>query len=98
MDGRATPDDGTIGSMKWVQMRIVDGLERTCAATRFVEWIPGWRHVYPRCLFARWSTALDYRWGTERWPVHDEDGEAAWERWYALADPKKLQSSHTHFW
>lgn len=64
----------------------------------FVEWLPGWRHVYPSCQFARWSSALDYRWGTGRWSVHDPDGEEAWESWYETQNVESLTSSHTHFW
>jgi len=85
--------------MKWVRARVVDGLEFACRATRFVEWLPGWYRVYPRCQFARWSSDLDYRWETHRWAVHDADGEDAWDEWWeGLGDAGRAASGHWHYW
>jgi len=89
---------GTMVPMKWVQARIVDALERACTATQWVDWLPGWHRVYPRCLFARWSSSLDYRWQTGRWAVHDEDGYEAWEQWYDGLSPEEHGSGRWHFW
>jgi hypothetical protein len=84
--------------MKSPKVLIVDGLEVACRATRYVEWIPGWFRIYPECRFARLSCSLDYRWGTGRWPVHDEDGWDAWESWWdGLTDEQKF-SGHSHAW
>jgi hypothetical protein len=86
---------GIIGSMKWVQARIVDALEMACRATRFVEWRPGWDHLYPRCQIARLSSQLDYRWHTNRWPIHDEDGDDAWDEWWdGLSDERRASGWH----
>jgi len=74
----------------------VDGLEVACRATRYVEWIPGWRRVYPRCLLARWSNWLDERWGTGRWPTHHDYEE--WEAWYDTLPEDELRSGHWHAW
>jgi hypothetical protein len=85
-------------AMKWLEVRIVDGLELACRGTRFVEWLPGWHRVYPQCLFARWSSQLDARWRTNRWPVHDEDGVSAWKRWWDALPDEERSSGHWHHW
>lgn len=84
--------------MVYVKRLIVDGLEVACRATRFLEWIPGWRRVYPTCLLARLSSRLDARWTLDRWPVHDEDGWDAWERWFDNQQPTDVSSGHWHAW
>jgi hypothetical protein len=80
-----------------LKRRVVDGLEAACRATRHVEWIPGWNRVYPRCLFARWSSHLDHRWGTGRWPIHDEEGDEAMTTWLDNM-PEAKSGGHWHHW
>jgi hypothetical protein len=87
-----------MSAMDAVKRRLVDGLEVACRATRLVEWIPGWHRIYPQCLFARWSSHLDHRWGTGRWPVHDEDGDdAVWASLENLSQDQ-LDRGHWHHW
>lgn len=81
-----------------MEARIVDGLERACRATRYVECLPGWQRVYPRCVLARWSAELEFRWKTHRWPVHDADGFDAWDEWWESLDSEGLASGHWHAW
>ncbi len=84
-------------AMQSVKRRVVDGLEVACRATRLVEWIPGWHRVYPRCFFARLSSRLDHRWGTARWPIHDEDDDDAWDEWIDNLQAAK-PDKHCHAW
>jgi hypothetical protein len=84
--------------MRRVKVLVVDGLEMACRATRAVGWLPGWHRVYPQCLFARWSSALDYRWATRRWPVHDEDGDSAWVDWHESLTDRARGAGHWHHW
>jgi hypothetical protein len=74
---------------------LVDALERACAATRLVEWVPGWHRIYPQCLLARWSAALDHRWSLGKWsPADDEE----WETWFDNLPESELQRGHWHHW
>jgi hypothetical protein len=84
--------------MDGLKRRAVDGLELACRATRAAEWIPGWHRVYPQCLFARWSSHLDYRWETGRWAMHDEDGDDTWTAWFDDLSEKQRAGGHWHHW
>jgi hypothetical protein len=84
--------------MRAIKRRVVLGLEAACRATRFIEWIPGWRRIYPWCFVARWSSRLDYRWGTGCWPVHDEEGWQAWEVWFENLSEEERHQGHWHAW
>ena len=79
-----------------MKARIVDGLERACWTMRHFERLPLLGHLYPRCLFARWSWALDRRWGTQRWPYSDEDEWDTW--WDGLSDAEKFGGARWHVW
>ncbi len=83
------------GVVTVAQRAVVNALEATCRATRFVEWVPGWRLVYPQCLFARWSNALDKRWGTEVWPQHDWE---EWQTWWDGLERDDHDRGHWHAW
>lgn len=85
----------TLGHMPVVKRVVVDGLEVACRATRWVEWIPGWHHVYPRCLLARLSNQLDHHWGLGGWPTHSDD---EWDRWFDTLSSDELVTGHWHTW
>jgi hypothetical protein len=84
--------------MDAIKRRVVDGLEVTCRATPVVEWIPGWRRLYPRCFLAQWSNRLDDRWETGRWPVHDDEGWEAREVGFENLSEEELDQGHWHAW
>jgi len=76
---------------------VVDGLEIACRATRLVEWMPRWHRIYPNCTMARWSSDLDLRWQTGRWPIHDADGWEAWDEWFEGVEVDESKG-HWHVW
>jgi hypothetical protein len=84
--------------VKPVRAAVVDALEIACGATRLLEWVPGWHRLYRQCQLARWSSQLDHRWGTGRWPTHDADGHDAWEEWFDNLPESDLAKAHWHHW
>jgi hypothetical protein len=84
--------------MRQVEVLIVNGLEVACRQTRYLEWIPGWNRVY-HCELARWSSQLDQRWATGRWPIHAApgvEGWDAWEEWYESLSDEERKRGHWH--
>jgi hypothetical protein len=84
--------------MRRVEILIVNGLKVACRQTRHLEWIPGWKRIY-HCELAKWSRALDQRWATDRWPVHEAPGPEGWEeweRWFGSLSDQDIERSHWH--
>jgi hypothetical protein len=77
---------------------IVNRLENACTATRLLEWIPGWRRVYPSCFLAHVSNRLDARWRTGQWAIHDDDDWETWETWYDEMSDDERDKGHWHGW
>lgn len=82
--------------MVGLERAVVVALERACTATRYVEKLPGWHRLYPQCLFARWSNALDERWNTGVWPAHDDYDK--WSEWFENLPEGELRNGHWHHW
>ena len=87
--------------MRRVEVLIVDGLEKACRQTRYLEWLPGWGRLY-HCTLAKWSNQLDRRWSTGRWPIHSEEDEFGsdeeWETWFESLSDEEHQQGHWHAW
>jgi hypothetical protein len=86
--------------MRRVEVLIGNGLEVACRQTRYLEWIPGWNRVY-HCKLANWSSQLDQRWATSRWPIHPArgvEGWDEWEQWYeSLSDEERQRGDFDGF-